>query len=391
MPITAPDVATYANECYDRFNAYAGDLHPAGTYSRKRCEEIAVVTFRIRELLGKKNAQLFAHSYQRPEIHEAADVVSDSLRLAKEAEARKLERIYYSSVYFMAATGIAMLQGRTRFFVPHEPDKISCSLVQGTDHAYLERYKQKNPGAVFVTYINSDMVTKAMSEYICTSGNASKVITRAARENPGQRILVLPDQFLGEIMKLRSVTEDGVDGGLIDVYSQKFGGRNACCYVHEKFDITDAERQVQEDPDTVIYLHPECGCANFCRMRVSQGYLPEDRVFYFSTEGMLDAARKSSAKTFIIGTETGMIYRLRQMLPGKDFRPISVDATCDFMKAISIEDVLASIEKDRYELVLNPLADPKNELRILNKIHINSQVAEKARIAIERMLSTPAG
>ena len=321
-------------------------------------------------------------------MQEIADFVGDSLGLALQVRAAGATRIDFSSVHFMGATAKLIVGDSARVFVQGDPNVHSCSLVRGTDHRWLEHWKRKNPGGVFVTYVNSDVRTKAMSEYISTSRNTAAIIARAAKEHPGAQIMVLPDKYLGYVMKAQAVTEFGVDPERIEVYANPFGGYDACCYVHEKIGNDAPERALEEHEDAELMLHPECGCASSCLLKLSQGILPKDRVYYLSTEGMLQRAKASPATTFVIGTELGMIYRLRKEMPGKEFLPISQEAVCDFMKQNSLERLLASLRDDKYEIVLDDASDPKREILDGNVIRINRTAAAQAKAGVERMLET---
>lgn len=371
---------------HDRFQQHAADLFP-GLYTLAYCRELAEVAIEIRALAAEKGSTIVAHNYQRPELQEVADFVGDSLGLALEVQRRRAPRVDFSSVHFMGATAKIILGNASRVFVQGTPDVHGCSLVLGTDHRWIERWKTKNPGGVCVTYVNSDVRTKAMSEYISTSRNTAAVIARAAREHTG-RILVLPDKFLGHVMKAQAVTEFGVDPDRVEIYTHPFGQYNACCYVHERIGADAPERALEEHDDAELFLHPECGCASSCLLKLSQGILPKDRVFYLSTEGMLERVRKSSAKRFVIGTESGMIYRLRKEMPDREFHPVSVQAVCDFMKQNTLLKLRDTLRNDTFEIVLDPDSDPLREVVDGRVIRINATTAAQARAGVMRMLDT---
>lgn len=371
---------------YEDFQRNASDLYP-GRYTPAFCQELAKQAIEVRALAAQKGSVIVAHNYQYPELQCVADVVGDSLGLALAVQKRQATRVDFSSVHFMGATAKIILGDATRVYVQGSPEIHGCSLVFGTDHRWVERWKAKNPGGVCVTYVNSDVRTKAMSEYIGTSRNTASVIARAARENTG-KILVLPDKFLGQVMKWQAVKEMGVDPERIDVYSTPFNGFHAACYVHERIGDDAPERALEEYDDAELMLHPECGCASSCLLKLSQGLLPANRVYYLSTEGMLKRAQESPAARFVVGTESGMIYRLRKEMPGREFHPISVRAVCDFMKQNTMERLLHSLRHDKYEIVIDDHADPTQELLEGNVIRINRAAADKARAGVMRMLET---
>jgi quinolinate synthase len=378
--------AELARTWHDRFQRHAADLFP-GLYTLEYCRELAELAVEIRALAVEKKSTIVAHNYQRPELQEVADFVGDSLGLALEVQRRRAPRVDFSSVHFMGATAKIILGDATRVFVQGTPEVHGCSLVLGTDHRWIERWKAKNQGGVCVTYVNSDVRTKAMSEYISTSRNTAAVIARAAREHAGQ-ILVLPDKFLGAVMKAQAVTEFGVDPDRVEIYTHPFGHFNACCYVHERIGADAPEQALEEYDDAELLLHPECGCASSCLLKLSQGILPKDRVFYLSTEGMLERVKASPAKRFVVGTESGMIYRLRKELPDRDFHPVSVEAVCEFMKQNTLRKLRDALRTDTYEIVLDPDADPHREVADERVIRINTTMAAKARAGVLRMLDT---
>ena len=385
------DILRLADKWHGLFSRFAEDLYP-GRYTPAFCVELAEKAFEVRRLAIEKGSTIVAHNYQYPELHEIADFVGDSLGLAFKVRDAGATRVDFSSVHFMGATAKMIVGDATRVFVQGDPNVHSCSLVRGTDHRWLERWKRLNPTGVLVTYVNSDAYTKALSDYISTSKNTAAVILRAMEEHPGAKVLVLPDKFLGLVMKNQTIEEAAkkgvvIDPNLIEIYAHPFGGYNACCYVHERIGDDAPERALEEHENAELMLHPECGCASSCLLKLSQGLLPKDRVYYRSTEGMLERARESEAETFIIGTEMGMIYRLRKMLPDKKFIPVSQLAVCDFMKQNTLDKLLASLRDDKYEIVLDDDVDPKSEVLEGNIIRVNRAVATKAKVAIDRMLA----
>ncbi len=385
------DIWDTATLWYDKFSQFAEDLYP-GRYTRAKCVELAEQADEVRRLATEKRSMILVHNYQYPELQEIGHFVGDSLGLAFKARDAGATRIDFSSVHFMGATAKIIVGDATRVFVQGDPDVHSCSLVRGTDHRTLARWKKVNPTGVLVTYVNSDAYTKAFSDYICTSGNTAQVILQAMLDNPSAKVLVLPDKYLGLVMKQKAVElaaerKITIDKKLIEVYSHPFAGYNACCYVHEKIGPDAPELALEEHPNAELLLHPECGCASSCLAKLAEGKLPANRVYYRSTEGMLTRARESKADKFIVGTEIGMVYRLRKLLPEKTFAPIAQEAVCDFMKQNTLEKLVASLRDDKYEIVFNDDADPKLEVIEGKVIKMNRDVATKAKVAIDRMLA----
>ena len=135
-------------------------------------------------------------------------------------------------------------------------------------------------------------------------------------------------------------------------------------------------------------IHPECGCVASCLIKLQEGKIPQGKVYFLSTQQMIGHAKRSSAKRILVATEKGMIYRLRQEVPDKEFLPVSMQAECRYMKANTFEKLLASLREDKLEIVFcNDCCDPKNSYQDDKVIHIPKSVAGKAKIAIDRMMA----
>ena len=160
-------------------------------------------------------------------------------------------------------------------------------------------------------------------------------------------------------------------------------------YVHAKIGEDAPERALEEYPNAELMIHPECGCASSCLLKLNQGILPKGRVYYCSTEQMVTHARQSECKEFVVATELGLIYRLRREMPDKIFHPVSQEASCRFMKANTLEKLLRSLREDRIEIVLcDDCCDPKKPYQDDRVVHIPRTIAERASLAIDRMLTT---
>ena len=340
---------------YDTFNRTAGDLYP-GRYTREYTSQLIDTARKVRELAADKRSLIVAHNYQFPELQEVAVEVGDSLGLSRYVAQQTTPRVDFCGVWFMGETAKTILGDRAKIYMP---DKPGCSLVDSIDQARVRRWKETCPDGVVISYVNTDAKTKAISDYICTSRNAAQVLDHAARSNPGKRILFLPDKFLGSVSISQS---ESVDPSLVDLY-------DGFCHVHAKIGETALEDAFDRHPEAELLIHPECGCASHCMSKVMQGNSPYQRAFFLSTEGMIHHAAKSEAKEFIVGTEMGMVYRLRRQMPDKLFYPVSPDAVCEFMKMNTLEKLLNSLEKDRIEVTIEP------------------ETARKAQLAIDRMLS----
>ena len=384
--ITEAEAHAMAFHWHAYFSQYAADLYP-GDYSLERCLQLAQMAREISVLAEEKKSVVVAHNYLRPEFYEIADKVGDSLGLSLYVNKIGATRVDFQSVYFMGATAKIITGDKTRVFVQDYPDVLGCSLVFDTDYEWLHEWKRKNPDGILVTYINSDAYTKSLSDYISTSRNTDKIIAHAVKNNPGKKILVLPDKFLGYVMKMRALqllAEEGIriNPNLIEVYPL------GCCYVHEQIGNRALEEALAAHPDAELMIHPECGCASSCLIKLQRGEIPHGKAYFLSTEQMIERARTSPIKKFLVATEQGMIYRLRKEMPEKEFLPVSYQAQCKYMKANTLEKLLDSLKRDRLEIILcNDCCDPENPHQDEQVIHIQKSVAEKAKTAIERMMT----
>ncbi|MGH7376043.1 MAG: quinolinate synthase NadA, partial [Candidatus Methylomirabilales bacterium] len=218
----------------------------------------------------------------------------------------------------------------------------------------LRVWKARYPDAVVVSYINTTAAIKAESDYCCTSANAAKVIASIPEE---REILFLPDQFLAAVVAQQTKRSN------IIAYP-------GYCHVHKTIQPANVARILEEHPDAELLLHPECGCVSSCMAKVFDGTLPQSRTYFLSTEGMARHIKESSAEEFAVGTEIGILHRLRKENPDKIFYPVNPQAVCAFMKTITLDRVLRSLE------TLEP------------EVQVPEEIARKARRAIDRMLAT---
>jgi len=312
-------------------------------------QEIRSKQRRIRALATERNAILLAHHYQRPEVQEVADAVADSLRLSQEAAKTGADVIVFCGVHFMAETAAILCPEKTVLL----PDlRASCSLAASVTPEELRQWKAKLPDAVVVAYINTSAAVKAESDYCCTSANAAKVVRAIPADRP---ILFLPDKFLATVVARQT--------GRANIIAYP-----GYCHVHKTIRAEQVLELLEEHPDIELLLHPECGCVSACMAKAADGTLPMDRTFFLSTEGMLRHIAESPASEFAVGTELGILHRLRQEHPQKTFYPVNPDAVCAFMKTITLDNILRSLE------TMSP------------QVRVPEEIARKARRAIDRML-----
>ena len=312
-------------------------------------EEIRRKQERVRALCTERNAILLAHHYQRPEVQEVADAVADSLKLSQAAAKTNADVIVFCGVHFMAETAAILLPEKKVLL----PDlRAGCSLAAAITPEELLKWKAKLPDAVVVAYINTSAAVKALSDYCCTSANAAKVV----RAIPADRsILFLPDKFLAEVVARQT--------GRSNIIAY-----HGYCHVHKTIRPEQVTEILAEHPDIELLLHPECGCVSSCMAKAMDGSLPQDRTFFLSTEGMLRHIGESSAAEFAVGTELGIMHQLNKKFPDKSFYPVNPNATCAFMKTITLDRIIRSLE------TMTPL------------ITVPAEIAAKAKLAIDRML-----
>jgi len=312
-------------------------------------EEIRRKQQRVRELCKGRNAILLAHHYQRPEVQEVADAVADSLKLSQTAAKTNADVIVFCGVHFMAETAAILCPEKTVLL----PDlRAGCSLAASITVEELRKWKEKLPDAVVVAYINTSAAVKAESDYCCTSANAAKVVRAIPSDRP---ILFLPDKFLATVVARQTQRSNIVP----------YPGY---CHVHKTIRPDHVEEILESHPDIELLLHPECGCVSSCMAKAADGTLPQDRTFFLSTEGMLRHIGDSPAAEFAVGTELGIMHQLNKKYPQKQFYPVNPEAICQFMKTITLDRVLRSLE------TMSP------------QITVPAPIAQKARRAIDRML-----
>lgn len=309
----------------------------------------AALVAEIYKLRKERNAVILAHNYQIAEIQDIADFVGDSLGLSQQAANTKADVIVFCGVHFMAETA-AILSPQKRVLLPDLD--AGCSLAASIDLQQLLTWKAEHPGAVVVSYVNTTAEIKAESDYCCTSGNALKIVQSIPED---KEILFLPDQFLGS-------------------WVQKVTGRKNMhiwmgeCHVHAAIPPIRIDEKMKEHPTAELLIHPECGCLTpYLDRVVRQNGSSQLKVR--STEGMLKQAASSDAKEFVVATEIGILHRLTKENPDKIFYPIDEEMSCKFMKMITIEKLHRSLKEDKFHIT------------------VPAEVADRARIAIERMIS----
>ncbi len=303
----------------------------------------------IGELRVERKAAILAHNYQIPDIQDLADVVADSLKLARQATSIDADRIVLCGVYFMAETA-AIANPDKQVLIP-DP-RAGCSLAETIQARDVRKWKGEHPDGLVVAYVNTSADVKAQADYCCTSGNAVAVIEALPPDVP---VLFLPDFFLGNY--LREVT-----GREMDVWLGE-------CHVHAGLGPDAIEAKRAEMPDAEILVHPECGCVTSTLYYMNHEGRLSDRTHIVSTEQMMRRAKESDAKQFVVATETGVLHRMRMENPEKEFYAVSEEAECRYMKMITLEKLRDSLRDLQYEVT------------------VPASTARRARRAIDRMLA----
>ena len=313
-------------------------------------EQVAELQAEIRRLARGRNAVVLAHNYQRPEVQDVADYVGDSLGLSRQAAGTQAQVIVFCGVHFMAETA-AILSPRKRVLLPDL--KAGCSLAATITAEDVRRWKAEFPGYIAVGYVNTTAEVKAELDYCCTSGNVLDVIDAIPAD---EGILFLPDFFLGS--HVRRMRPDR----RIEVWMGE-------CHVHKGIRPEVLNQARADYPDAEVLVHPECGCAGQLIYSMGLGDVNPEGLHITSTEGMIRKVTERPAQRFIVATETGIIHRMQQVAPGKQFIPADPEAVCAFMKTITLTGVRDSLTLDRYHIT------------------VPADVAARARRAIDRMVA----
>ena len=304
------------------------------------------IDFREEILKLKKdlNAVILAHYYQEGEIQDIADFVGDSLELAKKAKSTKADVIVFAGVHFMAETA-KILNPEKLVLLPDL--EASCSLAEGCPADDFKVFREKHPDHLAITYINCTAEVKALSDIICTSSSAEKIINQIPKEQP---ILFSPDRNLGRYL----IKKTGRDMLLWD----------GSCIVHETFSEEKIIELKIKHPDAKLISHPEC----------------EEPVLVFSdfigsTSKLLNFVKEDDSKKYIVATETGIIHQMKKIAPEKEFIPAPPEDescscnNCPYMRLNTMEKLYLCMKNKFPEITMG------KELR------------KKALIPIERMIS----
>lgn len=388
-------VKELAQNWYELFQRIALDLNLDTQYTQANCTELAEIGIGIRRIALEKKLLLLAHYYMRPEIQKTCHFVGDSLGLGLKAQelikdpSHQVSAVWLSAVRFMGDTIKIILGDNISVFMPkfsgcslvaslhdipfdyrqHLEQETSIKLLTKIQNEHpVEAWLKENKDGIVLSYMNSDPESKRKSWSVFTSRNALKVLESAMRENPGKRVYMLPDQFLSNfVLAMAKVNKNPwINPELVDVF-------DGLCHVHaQKISPLALDEALAKYPNAALAVHPECGCAVDCFVRVARGLIPRP-TFIGSTQEMIEfAKRPDTPKEIIVATESGHVFTLRDLVPNKTFYPVTSQATCEFMKATKLADLYNAINDadwSKYEVTLS------------------SEIIKDARPAMERMLA----
>jgi quinolinate synthase len=300
----------------------------------------------LRRLKEERNAVILAHNYQVPELQDVADYVGDSLGLSYQAQQTEADVILFCGVHFMAETA-KIINPNKRVILPDLD--AGCSLSESCPPEKLKAYLEEHAGKNYyvIAYINCSAGVKALSDVICTSGNADKIVRAAPAD---RNILFVPDQNLGAWVTERT-------GRKMDLWQGN-------CYVHVEFTARSIRRIHEEYPDAPVVAHPECTYG--VRMLADE---------VCSTEKMIGYCRQSPASEFIVVTEAGMLHRLRKEIPHKVFIPGPTDncfcGECRYMKMNTLEKAYRALLRMEPEITLPEPLRQRAEAPILRMLELS--------------------
>lgn len=293
----------------------------------------------------EKNAILLAHFYQVPEIQDIADFVGDSLGLAQEAYKTDAHIIIFAGVHFMAETAKIINPGK-KVLIPDM--EAGCSLADSCPAPDFKKFILDHPGHKVVSYINCSAEVKALSDIICTSSNAVRIVESFPKDQP---LIFAPDKNLGNYV-------NGLTGRNMVLW-------NGTCEVHDIITTEAIIRLKQENPDALLIAHPEC-----------KAVILQLADFIGSTTALLQFTVKSEATRFIVATETGILHQMKKSSPGKEFLIVPTDKSCNcndcpYMKMNTLPKLLRCIEKEQPELILDEELMNKARIPLLKMLEIS--------------------
>ena len=322
-------------------------------------EQIGSLKREVRALAAERGAVILAHNYQLPEVQDVADYVGDSLGLSRQAAESDAEMIAFCGVHFMAETASILCPEKTVLI----PDlDAGCSLAASIDAEQLAGWRERYPGGVVVMYVNTTAEVKALTDYCCTSANAVEVVRHIYESRgPDTEILFGPDMWLGAYVEKEL-------GRRMHVWDGE-------CHVHAGIRPGDITATRAAHPGADFLIHPECGCSTSVMEYVAAGDVSSEGVHMLSTGGMLRYARDADShisqgpREAVVATEVGMLYPLQMAAPDVTFIPANAEASCQYMKMITLPKLRDALREEKFEVRVPP------------------EIAERARVPIDRMVA----
>ena len=300
----------------------------------------------IADLKRRKNAVILAHYYTTPDVQAVADFLGDSLALSVQAKQTDADIILFAGVHFMAETAKVLSPGK-KVLIPNP--EAGCSLAESCDAGAFAAFKAEYPGYKVVSYVNTSVEVKALTDICCTSSNALQVVESIPRDVP---VIFAPDRNLG-------------------AYIRKITGRenmvvwDGACHVHEEFSLERILALRREHPNALLVAHPEC-----------KAHIAEAADYVGSTAGILAFCGRSDCREFIVATEAGILAEMRRRYPDKRFIPAPpTDSSCGcsecrFMKMVTLENICRCLENESPEIVIDEAVRNAAEKSIVNMIAV---------------------
>jgi quinolinate synthase len=308
----------------------------------------------VHSLAHARNAIVLAHNYQEPWIQDVAHHVGDSLALSRIAAQSDAETIVFCGVHFMAETAKILAPDKTVLI----PDPAAgCSLADTVTPQQVRDWRVEHPRAKVVAYVNTSAEVKAEVDLCCTSSNAVEIVESIPE---GVEVLFLPDYFLGSHVARQTGRE-------ISLWMGE-------CHVHAGITPVTLRTKLEENPESQLFVHPECGCTSAAVYLLGAGELPKERTHIVSTGSMVDLAREAGSGHVLVATETGIIHQLQAANPMATFEPVNPGAVCKYMKMITpgkLLDCLRSTEPNS-----------NYEVEVEESIRIRALAAVEAMIAV---------
>jgi quinolinate synthase len=336
-------------------------MAPAQSAGNLSQAQIAELQAEVRTLAAERDAVILAHNYQVPEVQDVAHYVGDSLGLSRQAARADGEAIVFCGVHFMAETASILCPQKTVLI----PDlDAGCSLAASIDAEQLADWRAQYPEGVVVMYVNTTAEVKALTDYCCTSANAVDVVRHIYETHgPDTEILFGPDMWLGAYVEKEL-------GKRMHVWDGE-------CHVHAGIRPSDIDATRAAHPGADFLIHPECGCSTAVMEYVAAGDVSSEGVHMLSTGGMLKYAEDAERavgeggrrREAVVATETGMLHPLQMAAPDIDFIPANAEASCMYMKMITLPKLRDALREMQFE------------------VRVPEHIAVRARVPIDRMVA----